>query len=77
MSDIVERLKDAHNRSDPLGLKLASEAAAEIERIRELVAFNEDQRRMLFDAACKPHWDACVAACKREFIKAAIAAEVL
>lgn len=52
MSDIVLKLRDGRWSEDRTRL----DAAAEIERLCELVAFNEDQRRMLFDAACK--WEA-------------------
>lgn len=52
MSDIVERLKRIDGLDDET-LETATNAASEIERLRELVAFNEDQRRMLFDAAIK------------------------
>lgn len=52
MSDIVERLR-ANMDKYPGFENMNTEAATEIERLRELVAFNEDQRRMLFDAAIK------------------------
>lgn len=57
MSDIVERLR-ANMDKYPGFENMNTEAATEIERLRarvadleETVRFNEDQRRMLFDAA--------------------------
>lgn len=45
LRELARRLEAAEAANKALN------TATEIERLRELVAFNEDQRRMLFDAA--------------------------